>query len=187
MQELIQYDQSLFLFLNQLGNESFDAFWILVSGKLTWIPLYIIFLYLILKHFDKRSVLYILLFIVLGIVVSDQLANIFKVGVHRLRPCHDATLEGLVREVKCGGQYGFYSAHASNTFFIATFMSMLFAKKINYFSAMVFFWAVFVSYSRIYLGVHFPLDIVFGASVGFLLGGFFGSLALKTIRRSTGF
>lgn len=183
MQEIIHLDQSIFLFLNGLGNPYFDAFWTIVSGKLTWLPLYFIFLYLILKHFNRRSVLYILLFIALGLVVSDQLANIFKIGVHRLRPCQDLSLEGLVREVQCGGAYGFYSAHASNTFFIASFMSALLSKKWRYFSLLVLLWAGFVSYSRIYLGVHFPLDILFGAAVGYLLGGFFATLAKKVVHQ----
>lgn len=183
MDEIIRIDQSVFLFLNNLGDPRFDGLWTLISGKLTWLPLYFIFLYLILKNFNRRSVLYILLFIALGLTISDQLANIFKVGIHRLRPCHTEALHNLMREVSCGGSFGFYSAHASNTFFIASFMSALVAPKIKYFKILVLIWASIVSYSRIYLGVHFPLDIIFGAAIGFLLGGFFGHLSLKTIYR----
>ncbi|MDY3352106.1 phosphatase PAP2 family protein [Riemerella anatipestifer] len=178
MHKIIELDQSLFLYLNGLGNTYFDTFWIMVSGKLTWLPLYFIFLYLIIKNYEKKKVIYILLFITLGIIISDQIANIFKIGVHRFRPCHEPILEGLVREVKCGGPFGFYSAHASNSFFIASFMNLIFSKRIKFFGLMVFAWASFVAYSRIYLGVHYPLDIIYGAMVGFLLGGFFGSLAL---------
>jgi undecaprenyl-diphosphatase len=117
------------------------------------------------------------------VTFSDQLAGIFKTGVSRLRPCHDPALTGLMRDVKCGGQFGFYSSHAANTFFIATFMSLLLYKKYRLLPCILFIWAIIVSYSRIYLGVHFPLDILMGALMGFFAGGFFASLALKVIRK----
>ena len=181
MEEIILEDKKAMIFLNNLGNSNFDQFWILVSEKWFWIPLYIIFLYFLFKNFNRKSFLYILLFIALGITASDQIANIFKFGFERLRPCHDPSLEGLIREVKCGGQFGFYSSHASNTFFIATLMSILLKKTHRYLPYFLFFWATLVSYSRIYLGVHFPMDIFMGALMGFFLGGFFATLSLKVI------
>lgn len=183
MNDLIQDDKEVFLFLNTLGEQRFDQFWILVSDKWIWIPLYFIFLYLIFRNFKLKEVLYILLFLALAIVASDQIANIFKFGIARLRPCHDPTLDTLMRKVECGGSYGFYSAHASTTFLFATFMSFLFKNKYKFLPYILFCWAIFVSYSRIYLGVHFPLDVAFGAAVGFLLGGFFFTLTQKAIHR----
>jgi len=103
--------------------------------------------------------------------------------VARLRPCHDPELISQMRIVKCGGQFGFYSAHASNTFFLATYLSILLKKKLNWFPYVIFVWAVVVSYSRIYLGVHFPIDILMGAFVGLLLGGLFATLARKVINK----
>ena len=173
------------MYLNNLGNQSFDQFWIMVSATWIWVPLYVIFLYLLYKKFGTRNLVFILIFIALGVTVSDQLAGIFKTGISRLRPCHDPSLDGLLREVKCGGQFGFYSAHASSTFFIATFMSLMLKNKYKFLPYLLLFWATTVSYSRIYLGVHFPLDIIFGASVGFLLGGFFSTLAKNVIRKQT--
>ncbi len=183
MRELIQEDKNLFLELNNLGSSSFDQFWIMISATWIWVPLYVIFLYFIFKSFSLRNLFFILIFIALGVTVSDQLASIFKTGIGRLRPCHDPSLQGLMRAVKCGGQYGFYSGHASNTFFIATLMSVLLRKKYRFLPWFLIAWAAFVSYSRIYLGVHFPLDITMGALVGFLLGGFFGTLCQKVIYR----
>lgn len=183
MYDLIAKDKELFLFLNTLGEVQYDQFWILISEKWVWIPLYFIFLYLIFRNFRLKSVLFILLFIALGVVASDQISGIFKHGIARLRPCHDPSLEGLMREVECGGKYGFYSAHASNTFFIAMFMVMMLKNKIKSLAYFLFPWALIVSISRIYLGVHFPLDVVFGATVGILLGGFFSTLARNVVAK----
>ena len=183
MHELIQEDKSLFLFLNNLGSTSFDQLWIMISATWIWVPLYVIFLYLLFKNYQLRNLIFILIFIALGVTFSDQLAGVFKTGVSRLRPCHDPTLTGLMRDVKCGGRFGFYSSHAANTFFIATFMSLLLHKKFRLLPYILFAWAIIVSYSRIYLGVHFPLDILMGSLMGFFAGGFFASLALKVIKK----
>lgn len=183
MYELIQEDKSLFLFLNNLGSSPFDQLWIMISATWIWVPLYVIFFYLLFKNFQFRSFIFILIFIALGITFSDQLAGVFKTGISRLRPCHDPTLTGLMRAVQCGGQFGFYSSHAANTFFIGTFLTLLLHKKYIFLPYFLYFWAIIVSYSRIYLGVHFPLDIVMGAFMGIFTGGFFATLALKVIHK----
>jgi len=184
MEEIILEDKQAMIFLNNLGSSTFDPFWILVSEKWFWIPLYVIFLYFLYKNFNKKSLFYILLFVALGITASDQIANIFKFGFERLRPCHDPSLEGLLREVKCGGKFGFYSAHSSNSFFVATYLTILLGKKIKQLPYFLFVWAAIVAYSRVYLGMHFPGDIIVGAIMGTLLALFFGILAKKVIRKS---
>ena len=184
MEEIILEDKQAMIFLNNLGSSTFDPFWILVSEKWFWIPLYVIFLYFLYKNFNKKSLFYILLFVALGITASDQIANIFKFGFERLRPCHDPSLEGLLREVKCGGKFGFYSAHSSNSFFVATYLTILLGKKIKQLPYFLFVWAAIVAYSRVYLGMHFPGDIIIGAIMGILLALFFGVLAKKVIRKS---
>lgn len=183
MHKIIQEDQEAFLFLNNLGDTSFDQFWILISETWIWVPLYAIFLYLLYKNFQLKGLIFILIFVALGVTVSDQLAGIFKSGILRLRPCHDPSINHFMRIVKCGGQYGFYSSHSSNTFFIATFMSVLLFRKYRILPYILFFWAIIVSYSRIYLGVHFPLDILMGAMMGFLLGGLFATISLNVINK----
>lgn len=184
MEEIILEDKQAMIFLNNLGSSTFDPFWILVSEKWFWIPLYVIFLYFLYKNFNKKSLFYILLFVALGITASDQITNIFKFGFERLRPCHDPSLEGLLREVKCGGKFGFYSAHSSNSFFVATYLTILLGKKIKQLPYFLFVWAAIVAYSRVYLGMHFPGDIIVGAIMGILLALFFGTLAKKVIKKS---
>ncbi len=183
MEEFINKDRELLLFLNGLGNASYDHIWLMVTDKWIWIPLYIIFLYLIYKNYKLRAFVFIVIFIAIGIAISDQLANIFKNGIARLRPCHDEELMSKMRLVTCGGQYGFYSAHAATSFFVATVMTILLKHRYKFLPILIFLWAIVLSYSRIYLGVHFPLDVAFGAVVGILLGGFIATLSLNVIAK----
>lgn len=155
------------------------------SEKLIWIPVYIFFLYLIIRHFKKNSYWVILLAIAM-IVVTDQLSvHAFKNVFMRLRPCHEPELEGLVHLVKnkCGGDFGFVSSHAVNHFAMAEFFSVIFLKRIRYFTPIIMLWAAFISYSRIYLGVHYPGDVICGGLAGAAIGFLFGKLSLLCISR----
>jgi putative membrane-associated phospholipid phosphatase len=170
IERLISQDQELFLFLNNLGSESFDAFWVFVSGKWSWLPLYAVLLYLLYRQYPKKQLFYILLVLAMAVLVSDQIANVFKYGFERLRPCHDELLIPKMRRVECGGRFGFYSSHASNTFLLASFLSPLLGQKYRFLPVFLFVWAGVVSYSRIYLGVHFPLDVLMGTFMGIIIG-----------------
>ncbi len=183
MNELISLDQQLLLFLNGLGSSTFDPFWLLVTGKWFWIPFYVILLYLVYKAVPRKKLIFVLIFIAIGITISDQLASVFKHGVERLRPCHDPLLMEKMRMVICGGKYGFYSAHASSSFFLVSFLTILIGKNYKYLPYILVFWACIVSYSRIYVGVHYPGDVAFGAGVGFLLGGVLANLTKKVLAK----
>jgi len=158
-------------------------FW--ASEKLIWIPVYVFFLYLIIWNFKKSSY-WVILSAIAMIIVSDQLSvHAFKNVFMRLRPCHEPELEGLVHLVKnkCGGDFGFVSSHAVNHFAMAAFFSVIFFKRIRYFIPLIMLWAAFISYSRIYLGVHYPGDVICGGLVGAALGFLFGKLSLLLISR----
>lgn len=176
MEELLRYDKELFLFLNGLGTESWDGFWMFVTNKLNSIPLYAVLLFLSFKKLGLKHTLLLLLTVALMITLVDQMANLFKnVLFQRLRPCHDATIADMVRLVKpwCGGKYGYFSAHAANSFAVATFFALVLRSFYKLLPIVLLLWAVLVAYSRIYIGVHFPLDVVTGISVGLLLGWLF--------------
>lgn len=167
---LVRLDQQLLLYLNSLNSPFWDEVMYAISGKLIWIPLYLaILIFLGIRY--KRKFFVIFLFIILGITVADQTSvHLFKNVFQRLRPCHEPALEGLVHLVKgeCGGLYGFVSSHATNSFYVALF-SLLFIRK-RWFTVMIIAWALVVGYSRIYLGVHYPGDVLCGSMLGALIG-----------------
>lgn len=165
---LNRIDTQLFLWLNSFHNPFFDNIMWLASGKLTWLPLYFIFLvFLIIKY--KKDCWLPILGIALVILLSDQISSgLIKPLAERLRPSHEPSLQGLVHLVNAykGGKYGFVSSHAANSFGLAVFFVLLVRRR--WFTVSILIWAAIVSYSRVYLGVHYPGDIIGGALVGSL-------------------
>ena len=176
IEEILKLDSQLFLFLNNLGSSKFDAFWIFLSYKESniffYLSLLIFYFYKESKTIKLSEVFYSLLFIAIMILIADQTANLFKDSFQRLRPCYNESLIDSVRLVKesCGGKYGFFSAHASNSFSLAVFFGLLFKNRFRYIIYISLLYASLISYSRIYLGVHFPLDILFGGVYGITIG-----------------
>ena len=176
IEEILKLDSQLFLFLNNLGSPTFDNFWIYLSYKesniLFYLALLIFYFFSESKKIKLSEVFYSLLFISIMIVIADQTANLFKDSFQRLRPCYNESLISFVRLVNesCGGKYGFFSAHASNSFSLAVFFGLLFKNKFRFIIYMTLFYAFLISFSRIYLGVHFPLDIFFGGVYGIITG-----------------
>ena len=179
LEEILRIDTELFLYLNNLGTSSFDAFWSFLSRKEANIAVYLSGILFFLKNKGFKSykiksldVFYIFSIVLVMILISDQSANIFKDSLQRLRPCYDELIKDSVRLVKegCGGKHGFFSAHASNSFSLAVFFGLLFKDFSKYPIYFTLIFASLISYSRVYLGVHYPLDIIFGALFGMING-----------------
>lgn len=170
LEKLIQIDTNLFLFLNGLHLPFLDPVMVFFSGKLTWLPLYLILIFFLYRKFGWR-VVWPLLGVVLVVTLADQTSvHLFKNVFQRFRPCHNPEIKDLIHLAagKCYGKYGFVSSHAANTFGVAVFLSLIFKRR--WFSISILLWAALVSYSRIYLGVHYPGDIIVGAMLGAVCG-----------------
>lgn len=181
---LEQWDKSVTLLLNGSDSLYLDGVMWTVTHTITWIPLFLALLYLLIKHNETRRFFIILGAIALLILVTDQFSSSFcKPFFQRLRPSQDPTLKDLVDIVNSyrGGKYGFISSHAANTFGLATFLTLLF--KMRHTSALLYAWAFLCSYSRVYLGVHFFGDILCGAIFGFLAGSFVYYLMIVILQR----
>jgi len=172
---ILHWDTELLLYLNSMHNSFFDKLMWIISGSKTWIPLYLLIIWGIFRKRNIKEAAFILLMLLISIALADLISTrIFKEFFQRLRPSHTEAIVHLLHlhqysdgNFYQGGLYGFVSSHAANTFVIASFSSFVFRNKT--YTILFFLWASMVSYSRIYLGVHYPLDILFGALLGILL------------------
>ena len=165
MQTLKQLDTHLFLYLNSIHFDWLDPIMGLITRRDTWFPAYLILVIWLIAR-NRKDAVFQIIAIILAVVLADQMcSSILKPWVARLRPCHEPALQGLVHIVnECGGQFGFCSSHAANGFALATTIYLFFGRSI--YTISLFVWAIIISYSRIYVGVHYPLDLLFGALFG---------------------
>ena len=172
IEKILDLDSYLFLFLNNLGSQYYDNFWIFLSRTEANVMVYLVILitYLYSINNKKRTKILFRLIITIAILItiSDQTSNLFKDSFQRLRPCYNELISDSLRLVKdsCGGRYGFFSAHASNSFSLAIFFGLLLRSSNKLLILLFAIYAFLISYSRIYLGVHYPIDILVGAIFG---------------------
>ena len=167
---LISLDKELLIFLNNCNSAFFDDFFYIFTGKIVWLLTAAAIIYVILKT-QKSDWWVILVGLVLLILLSDQISStLIKPLVERLRPTREPTLDGLVHLVHNyrGGGFSFISSHAANGFAFAVFTSLLFKNRL--YSTIIFLWAILTAYSRIYLGLHYPLDVFCGSILGISIG-----------------
>lgn len=185
IEKILKYDTELFLYLNNLGSETWDWLWLAITNKLTFIPMYAILLFLLYKKFGWKALIIFVVLVALMITFTDQITNVFKRGFERPRPCRDEA--GLIEQmryiaVRCG-KYGFFSGHSSNSMAAAVFAGLTLKPYYKNLIFILLFWSAVVAYSRIYVGVHYPVDIVCGLTFGALSGYMFFKLSQYALKR----
>ncbi len=184
MEQLKYLDETVLVFINHLNTPFLDYFFWFISNSLILLPLYLTWVYLLFKHFKLKTTI-IIICIILAIAFNDISTNQIKKGVKRLRPSHQTEVKSklhIVNEYR-GGAYGFFSAHASNAFCVATILILCFKLKQKkfLFLSQFFIVAFFIAFSRVYLGVHFPSDVTVGGIYGTIIGLVFYKFFLQQI------
>lgn len=173
MDYLLNLDKNIFLYFNNLGSPKWDQLWLFITNKWSSIPLYIVLLYLLYKKLSLNSFLIILVLVALLITCTDQTANIFKSNFQRLRPCQ---LPFNDRSIANCGKFGFFSAHAASSMSLAVFLGFTLRRYYKFIFIGLLIWSFLLGYSRIYVGVHYPGDVIVGFLIGALYGGVFHQL-----------
>jgi undecaprenyl-diphosphatase len=165
LSDIIQLDQEILIFLNNLGSESWDAFWLAITNQFNWAPLFVLIIYLTIRAFGWKRGGFMVLFMILLVAFSDQFTNLIKNSTERVRPINDPKIKDVLRTLIQPRGYSFMSGHATTSTFFSVFVVLLLKEKYKYIYLLLFFPLIF-SYSRLYLGVHYPIDIAVGLIVG---------------------
>jgi undecaprenyl-diphosphatase len=169
LEKLLALDTRLFIYLNGLGSETYDGFWLIITKQVNWIPFFLLLFYFIYKKIGIKQTGYLLLFVAFLLLATDQITNLFKYTIQRARPCNNPEINTFIRIVQVRTSFSFFSGHAANTMAVATFLYFIFKKQFK-FLGLLFLWPLIFAYSRIYLGLHYPLDILSGYLCGLITG-----------------
>lgn len=167
LEKILEIDTAVFVYLNSLGSETFDSLWLIITRQTSWIPVFAIILYLTFKRLGWRHALLLIILISLLITLTDQTTNLFKNSFQRLRPVNNPDLAGFIRAVQSRSSFSFISGHASNSMAVSFFLYMTLRPYLKY-MGFIFLWPLIFAYSRIYLGLHYPLDILMGYTWGLI-------------------
>jgi undecaprenyl-diphosphatase len=178
LDQLLKWDRDTFIYLNSLGIEDYDVFWSTVTNFTTWIPLFILFIVLIFRFYPKNEAFWVLGTVLLTVSLVAAFTGITKEWVARLRPNNTEEINTLIRILKSPDGYSFFSGHSSSSFSITTSV-FLFLRHHFKWSWLFFIWPILFATSRIYVGVHYPLDLFVGAAVGLLFAFLFYRLYRK--------
>lgn len=168
IEKLLEIDKAVFLWLNSFHSPFWDSFFLVYTNSKSWIPVIVLMIYLLFRNFTAKQAFVYLLIAVAAVGACDYIASgIMKPYFARLRPCHDF-LDEMTLVGRCGGQFGFVSSHAANAFGVFTAFSLIFKNNKRIFWGLLI-WAIIMAYSRIYIGVHHPGDIIMGAIIGLIV------------------
>jgi len=169
LEKIITLDKKVFIFLNSLGSPTFDGLWLVITKQAYWTPFFLLLAYLLYKNIGGKKLGIVVLFIAVILLCCDTSVEFFKTTFQRLRPCNDPEIKGIIRIIHHSSTYSFFSGHASNSMATMVFIYMILKKYYKY-AFLIFLYPIIFAYSRIYLGVHFPTDIL----TGYLFGATFG-------------
>lgn len=178
-ESLIQLDKDILVYLNNLGTEQWDPFWLFVTNQLNWIPLFLLIFFLVIKSFGWKRGGFMILSMIILVAFSDQFTNLIKNSVERLRPNNDPEIMDQLRTLINPQSYSFMSGHATTSTFFTIYVILLLKGKFKKYIYLLLFFPVLFSYSRLYLGVHFPIDIFVGISIGTLFANLYFTLYKK--------
>lgn len=165
LDKILQWDREAFVYLNSLGIEQYDMFWSTVTKFPPWIPLFVLIISLFFIKFSKREALFMILTLLMMVFFVSTLTDLTKNVVARLRPNNDEEINTLIRILRSPSGFSFFSGHASSSFSVITFV-VLFLRRHFKWIYLFYIWPILFAMSRIYVGVHFPIDLMVGASVG---------------------
>jgi undecaprenyl-diphosphatase len=171
LEKILSLDTKFFIFLNGLGSPPFDVLWLGITKQAYWLPFFLLLFYAIFKKIGSKQTLYLLFFVAILIAFTDQTTNLVKNTFQRLRPCNNPEIIAIIRVVQSRSSFSFFSGHAANTMAVATFLYLIFKPYFRYLG-FLFLWPLIFAYSRIYLGLHYPLDIICGYLCGIITGFF---------------
>lgn len=172
LEKLINIDQDIFIMINQgLSNAFFDWLLPIMRNPFTWAPLYLFLVIFFIKHYGKMGIFIVCMTLVNFGLTDSISSHLIKKSVKRVRPCNDVVFKQEINlRVRCGGGYSFTSSHATNHFGMAFFWILLFRRRWRHTLWLCIAWAAIISFSQIYVGVHYPFDILGGALLGATIG-----------------
>lgn len=169
LEKIIALDKQLLVFLNSFGSETFDPFWLIITQKVNWTPFFLLLLFLVYKKLGTKQTLIIVLFVAVLLTLNNTFTDLVKNYFQRIRPCNDIDIKEIIRNVKPSQTFSFFSGHAANSSAAMVFLFLVMRKFYKNFW-WIFLYPLIFAYSRIYLGLHFPTDILTGYIVGCSLG-----------------
>ena len=182
LQDIIQIDQNLLIYLNNLGSTKWDSLWLFITNQFFWTPLFILIFYLTIKSYGWKTGGVLILSMIVLVAFSDQFTNFIKNTVQRSRPNNNEEIKHLLRVLINPQSYSFMSGHATTSTFFSVYVLLLLKDNYKYIYLILFFPLVF-SYSRLYLGVHFPIDIFVGILIGVTFANLYFILSKKVIKK----
>lgn len=184
LEKLLEWDRETFIYLNNLGVDDYDRFWITITTISTWIPLFLVFIGLLIYKYGTKQGLFKTLTIVAMVLFVLVLSALTKEWVARLRPNNDTEVNMLIRILQSPNDYSFFSGHAASSFSITTLVFLFLRKKMAW-TWLFFLWPVLFTSSRIFVGVHFPIDIIVGILVGVSSAILFYKIHKRIFTKST--